>query len=407
MQHENRSLSDSASAVSDHIRAALISKPGNSNTGIGRYVSMLNQGFAGTQIKIMEVNPVLPSLLSFGHQILQHTAIDIRSFFFNYPIWANYPKSAIYHIASQNLASLLLFHAPPKPVIVTVHDIIPYMLRNNEQLNIYRTPADRLFDRIAMMGLRQADLLIAVSEYTRQCLINYLRISPERIITVRSGINQEVFRPIYDCSDVYHRYGLNPAKQYIIYVGSEDPRKNLQVLFHALSILRQKFPNIEFIKVGNPHFDYERQRLIHLVHTLGIQDITHFLNDIPDSDLALFYSTAKVCVLPSLYEGFGFPVLEAMACGLPTVVARATSLPELVGTAALLFNPNDVDDLCVQIAHLLDDENLRLKMIRQGTEHVRLNYSCPVIISQLQTIYIELMEWYTHYRHRTAFRMAR
>ncbi|MCU0495372.1 MAG: glycosyltransferase family 4 protein, partial [Chloroflexaceae bacterium] len=373
--------------TSTRVRTALIAKPGGPNTGIGRYVWMIKRGLAGTDVDVVSVRPSLPPLWPAAYRMLQRSGLDVRTFLLNYPIWASYPAADVYHLASQNLASLLLFRPPPKPVIVTVHDIIPYMLRDHPHLSSYRTVADRLFDYWAMLGLRRADLLIAVSEYTRQCLIEHLHVAPERIITIRSGVNQEVFQPLPVPEKVFQQYGLRPDRDYVIYVGSEDPRKNLQVLLRALADLRQTWPKVELIKVGDAHFDHERGRLHELSSELGIQHAVHFLNDVPDADLALLYNLARVCVLPSLYEGFGFPVLEAMACGVPAVVARATSLPELVGTAALLFEPNNVIDLRRQMEQLLGDEQLYRAMKHQGVERVRQTYSWSVIVSQLQETY--------------------
>lgn len=346
-QHAVRTASASATG-----RVALIAKPGDSSTGVGRYVQMLHNGLRHAGIDAVRVAPSVPPLPHSSYALLRRLGVDAHTFLLNYPVWASYPPADVYHITSQNLASLLLFRRPPGRVVVTVHDIIPYMLRNNRQLCPYRTVADRLFDRLAMAGLRRADQLIAVSRYTKQCATEQLQIESKRITVIYEGIEHEHFKPMAVPNTIRQRYGLLDRRRYLIYVGSEDPRKNLTTLLHALAEVRRALPDVELIKVGRAHFVTERERLLALAVELGIREAVHFLDDVPEDDLPLLYNLADVCVLPSLYEGFGFPVLEAMACGTPVVVANATSLPELVGDAGLLFTPGP--DAVPQLANALE-----------------------------------------------------
>ena len=320
-------------------RVALIAKPGGPNTGVGRYVAMMERGLSEAGLSVTRVAPSVPPLPHSVYRLLRHFKVDAQAFLNNYPVWGTYPHADVYHLASQNLASLLLFRRPRGRVVVTVHDIIPYMLRNDPQLCTYRTAADRLFDRLAMLGLRHADALIAVSHYTKRCVVEHLGIAPQRIDVIHEGIDHEQFRPLSVPDSVRERYRLPEDRRYLVYVGSEDPRKNLVTLVHALAEVRRTLPDIELIKVGRAHFEQERARLVTLATQLGVRDAIHFLDDVPESDLPLLYNLADVAVMPSLHEGFGFPVLEAMACGTPVVCANASSLPELVGDAAALFEP--------------------------------------------------------------------
>jgi glycosyltransferase involved in cell wall biosynthesis len=119
------------------------------------------------------------------------------------------------------------------------------------------------------------------------------------------------------------------------------------------------------IKVGRPHFDPERRRLAMLAEQLGIRPAIHFLDDVSEKDLPVLYSLADVCVMPSLYEGFGFPALEAMACGTPLVCARAASLPEIVGDAGIIVNCGSpgAGELAEGLRHVLTD-NIRREELR-------------------------------------------
>lgn len=328
---------------------ALVAKPGGARTGVGRYVAMLEQNLRDADLGVQRIAPSVPPLPAACYRGSQRLGLDIRTFLLNFPIWASYPRADLYHLTSQNLASLLLLRRPPGATVVTVHDIIPYMLRHDRQLCSYRTAADRLFDRIAMAGLRRADLLIADSHYSKACVVEQLGIAPERIEVVYLGIDQARFRPLAVADAVRERYGLPADRRYLIYVGSEDPRKNLGTLIAALAQVRQQHPDIALIKVGRAHFDAERQRLRAQATDLGLGTAIHFLDDVPEADLPSLYNLAAVCVMPSLYEGFGFPVLEALACGTPVVCSTAPSLVELVGDTARQHQPRDPQQLATQI----------------------------------------------------------
>lgn len=349
-------------------KVALIAKPGGPNTGVGRYVHMLHKGLREAGVGAVRIAPSFPPLPNTGYSLLRRSGIDLRAFLMNYPIWANYPAADIYHVTSQNLASLLLFRRPKGKVIVTVHDIIPYLLRNDPELCSYHTFADRLFDRMAMAGLKRADRLVADSRHTKQCIVEHLGIAQEKIDVIYLGIDHERFRSLPVPLSLYEWYGLPEDRRYLIYVGSEDPRKNLDTLLHAFARVHCEMPDVELIKVGPAHFARERRRLIDLAVEAGICSAIHFLDDVPEHDLPLLYNLADVCVMPSLYEGFGFPVLEAMACGTTVIAASVASLPELISNAGLNFQPGPhaSDALAATLLRVLSDDALRRDLATKG-----------------------------------------
>ena len=340
------------------MRTALIAKPGPLWTGVGRYVEMLEAGLRRQGVDVLRVAPVVPPLPLASDALLRRLGADLPAFFSTYPIWARHPPADVYHLTSQNLASLLFFRPPRGTVVVTVHDIIPYMLRRSPGLTPYRTVADRLFDRLAMAGLKRASRLIADLHYTRRCLVEHLGLAPETIAVVHLGIDHEHFRPRPAPEAVRAQYGLPAGRRYLIYVGSEDPRKDLATLIRALAEVRRAHRDVHLVKVGRAHFARERRRLCGLADGLGIRSAVHFLDDVPERQLPLLYNLAHVCVMPSLYEGFGLPVLEAMACGTPVVCARAASLPELVGEAGLYFRPASSSGLAAAVVRLLEHPDL-------------------------------------------------
>jgi glycosyltransferase involved in cell wall biosynthesis len=347
---------------------ALITKPGGAHTGVGRYAGMLHTGLRAAGVDARAVAPAAPPLPRAGYALLRRGGLDLRAFLMTYPIWARYPRADVYHFTSQNLASLLLLRRPAGRVVVTVHDIIPYMLRDDSRLRAYHGAADRLLDRMAMAGLRRADQLIADSQYTKECVVRCLGIAPERIDSIPLAVAPERFTPLAVPASIGARFGLPEGQRYLIYVGSEDPRKNLDALIRALAEVRRHLPDVELIKVGRAHFAAERERLRALATQLDVLRAIHFLDDVAEDDLPVLYNLAELCVMPSLYEGFGLPVLEAQSCGTPVVCADASSLPEVAGGAALLVacQASAGAALGDAIARALNDHELRRNLRARG-----------------------------------------
>jgi glycosyltransferase involved in cell wall biosynthesis len=347
-------------------RIALVRKRGQGATGVGRYCSELERriGAEGRAIKIVE--PVLPGPTAVWRAARRCTGLDALAFFNTYPLWAHYPPADLYHLTSQNLATLALFHPPPGPLLVTVHDIIPYLVRDNRTLSAYRTAADRLFDRLALAGLRRASAIVTVSHYTAETLVAELGIPAERIRVTHLAADRCRYRPLPVPPEVLNRYRLRKDRRYLIYVGSEDPRKDLPALVRALRKVRGEMADVELLKIGRAHFEHERRRLAELAERLGVRAAIHFVDDVPEVDLPLLYNLASVAVMPSLYEGFGLPALEAMACGTALVATSAGSLPEVVGPGGRLVPAGDPDRLAEALLALLGDDRERASLVAAG-----------------------------------------
>src|SRR5215211_5970824 len=193
------------------------------------------------------------------------------------------------------------------PYVVTVHDLIRYFDLKGRGPLIHRPNLrDRLYLGLDYAGIRRATALIAVSQTTKRDLVRHLGIPPARVAVVYEGLDHGLFRP------VDRRLVDAP---YILFVGSEHPRKDLPTLLCAFRLLKDqpRFGDLRLVKVGAAG---------------GLQDDVVFTERVPDADLPAYYGGAACLVLPSRYEGFGFPPLEAMACGCPAIVANAGALPE-------------------------------------------------------------------------------
>jgi len=242
--------------------------------------------------------------------------------------------------------------------VFTLHDLI--FLFHPET----HKPLNRWFLTLMMPRfLRAADAIIAVSECTRRDAIRFYGIPEEKITVIYEGVSPR-FRPASPeaVRAVREKYSL--PEHFILYVGTIEPRKNLTALLEAFTNLQSAICNLHLVFVGKKGWLYEG--FFRRLRELGLEDRVIFTGYVPDEDLPAIYSAADLFVFPSLYEGFGLPVLEAMACGTPVVCSNTSSLPEVAGDAALLVDPTDVRALAGAMERALRDEEKRREMRERG-----------------------------------------
>ncbi|MBA7700736.1 D-inositol-3-phosphate glycosyltransferase [subsurface metagenome] len=262
----------------------------------------------------------------------------------------------IIHLPNQNFARYALFLN--NPFIVTVHDVVRFCFGFDRE-----TIIERILLKLDIRGIKRASQIIAVSQNTRNDLIKYLKIPDNRISVIYNGVDHNIFKP-------YNIKLLD--KPYILYVGSERPRKNLDRMFEAFAKLKGEFPELKLVKVGisGRSLKYRRNTMRKL-GSLGITRDVIFIDYPSELDLAYYYSSANLFAYPSLYEGFGLPPLEAMACGCPVITSNTSSLPEVVGEAGIMVNPYDTDSLTQAMRQVLTDDRLREDMVRKGLEQAK------------------------------------
>jgi glycosyltransferase involved in cell wall biosynthesis len=354
-----------ASAAS--VSAAIICRRETGMTGTWRYVSdllpELHEHGVAARLVPLEPDSVTGRIVGVARKL----GIDPGTFCAQYPLHVGPPEADLYHLATQHLATLLAVRRLGRPTVVTVHDIIPYLTRRDARLNTYRHLAHRWFDALAMKSLGRADALMTVSRWTKDCLIRVLNIPGERIRVVPLGVDHERFRPL-PIPDVFRdRYAVGADWRSIVYVGSEDPRKNLETLLRAFAVVYRADPDVHLVKVGAAHDPIEHRRLVALAADLGIAAAIRWIDHVPEEDLPLIYNLATLVVVPSLYEGFGLPALEAMACGAPTICSNAASLPEVVGDGAMLVPPTTAS-IARAMRKLLDDHDGRIALSTAGRD---------------------------------------
>ncbi len=253
----------------------------------------------------------------------------------------------------------------PVPAVVTAHDL--GYLHYPEKHPV----GERLYlDWSTRHSARTARRVIAVSRATAHDLITLNGVPMGKIRVVHSGVDS-LLKPVDNPAQVAAlcgRLGINGP--YVLHVGRVQPRKNLARLVEAFAQIRDCVKDLVLVLAGREVWG--RRRLLERIRELGLADRVIMPGYVAESDLAALYSGARVYAFPSLYEGFGFPALEAMACGTPVVCSNTASLPELVGDAALTVAPTDVDALAGALQRLLLDESLRQTMIARGLERARL-----------------------------------
>ncbi|HVB72396.1 MAG TPA: glycosyltransferase family 1 protein [Ktedonobacteraceae bacterium] len=269
------------------------------------------------------------------------------------PAGASRAKADLFHVP---------FFAPPyfsrTPAIATIHDIIPV------RLAVYReSPLMRAYMQLVTRAAHKAALIITVSQHAKQDIVDVLKVPPERIRVTYEAAGDE-YKPVTDpdiLARARARYDLSADSRYIFYLGGLDHRKNVPLLVRAFAHVYQQAndPNLQLLIAGNP--DQKSGPLFPdprpVAADLGMsgQIIYRYIEE---EDKPAMYSGASAFVFPSYYEGFGLPPLEAMSCGAPVICSNRTSLPEVVGDAAITFDPDNTGQLVAALRDVLANSEL-------------------------------------------------
>jgi len=265
----------------------------------------------------------------------------------------------------------------PAPAVVTVHDL-GYLYHPEAHPFFQR----RYLDWSTRRHARLARRLIADSEATRADLIKHYQANPRLISVVHLGYDPAL-KPVSDSASVKARYNIRG--DYLLYIGTLQPRKNLLRLLEAFYRVGQSYP-VSLVLAGGKGWLYET--IFERVQTLGLSERVILPGFIAEEDKAALISGALVYVYPSLYEGFGLPLLEAMACGAPILTSNVSSMPEIAGDAALLVDPYDVEAMAEALMRLLSDAGLRQTLIEKGFQRLP-NFSWGKAAQQVLQILIQ------------------
>lgn len=317
--------------VDEHNRYTVFVGPGISRDQLG-----LPERFAVVQSRLPTILPkyripweqcIAPLLLAHGRYTLFHGTL--------------------------NIAPLL----SPVPTVITIHDLAFLdVTGSHRKINrLYLNWSTRL-------GARRAAHILTVSEYSKQAIIKRLGVPAERI-SVGYNAPAAHFRPRPAEEIEAFRRAKGLPERYLFYLGTLEPRKNIPMLLRAYARVRDEL-GVPLLIGGGKGWNYDE--IFATYEQLGLQDDITFLGYVPAEEQPLWYAAALAFVFPARYEGFGMPPLEAMASGTPVITTTATSLPEVVGDAALLVDPNDIDGMAAALRHIVRDEELRAELRERG-----------------------------------------
>lgn len=291
-----------------------------------------------------------------------------------------------------------LFHAPhyvvspltPCPYVVTIHDCIhlrfPQYLPNR---------AAHLYARTMMsMSAKRAQRILTVSQASKDDILHYLGVPAAKVEVIYNALDERLAAPPTDEDITRVRDRFLLTSPFILYAGNIKPHKNVDRLIEAYSILRRRgVEDVKLLIIGDELSKYPNLR--RLVHRFQLHGHVRFLGFVPDATLAVLYRLAAVFVFPSLHEGFGLPPLEAMAAGTPVITSNVSSLPEVVGDAAVLIDPMDAGAIADAMVRVLGDDALRSELVRRGRERVKV-FSWERSVARVRQVYGELVRTAAH-----------
>ena len=333
----------------------------------------------GSPEKVREIGPLPPNFKNVPLVTQDRSAKGYVEF-----------RSALKRLSCDLVHIPNLFSVPrvlPCPYVMTVHDMLEHMSRARQQTGFWGSLHLQMTKRV----LRGAARIFAVSNFTRTDLEKYFDIPSNRIEVVYNAIDERFLRGHATPSDrdlIAQRYQV--TYPFLLYAGRISPHKNVVRMIEAFSALKtelekdQVYPDLKLIIIGddlsgNP--DLRRT-----VIRSGVQNDVRFLGFVPIEVLRIFYDEAKVFVFPSLYEGFGLPPLEAMAHGTPVVTSNVSSLPEVVGNAAVMVNPENVFEIMRALHRVLTDKALRERM-KERSYRQAAKFSWEISVRRILDVY--------------------
>lgn len=319
-------------------------------------------------------HPHIPMNRNYSHYALPK---DDRREELEIPRWLEQEKADLFHLPQNGFRTPKVQNCK---IIVTIHDLIPYVMPE-----VVRTSFLRRFIMEMPEIIARTHHIISVSETSKNDIIRLFKVNPQKISVVPSApaAGFTLLPPEWVRATLLQKYRLH--QPYILYVGGLNPRKNVAELICAYAKIYRELPHSELLVLPGGEGRH-LQKLRSLVDAFDLNNAVIFPGFVDSADLPLLYNGASLFVYPSLYEGFGLPPIEAMACGTPVITSNTSSLPEVVGDAALLVNPHDTLRLAETMLQVLMDAELAASLIRKGLAHCK-KYTWQSNASRILEIY--------------------
>lgn len=250
----------------------------------------------------------------------------------------------------------------PVPQVVTIHDLAyQYFPNDFTKKDLWQ------LKNWTRLSVKKANKIIAVSKTTKKDILKIYNVDEAKVTVIYNGYEKK--DQISDIKDQNDSLKIKNNEKFILFVGTIQPRKNLSVLIDAFNKFLEQNKNFKLVIVGKKGWLYED--IFKKVKTLKLEDKVIFTDHVTDEELVWYYQNAFCFVLPSLYEGFGIPILEAMSNNCPTIISMNSSLPEVGGEASLYFDPKNSDDLLEKIETLQKNKELRKELITKGKKRIK------------------------------------
>ncbi len=264
--------------------------------------------------------------------------------------------------------------------VVTIHDLI-----HERYPEFYPFIDRKIYSWKFKSACKKADIIVAISEATKQDIIDFYHIEASKITVIYQSCHPQFYQNVPDVIDFKNKYNL--PNNYLLYVGTVNERKNLLSLVKALQIVDNQL-NMKLVVIGEGG-DYF-QKVKKYVIDNKMENRVLFYNHIPFSDFPSLYKYAQALVLPSFFEGFGIPIIEALWSGCPVITSEGSCFPEAGGPDSIYINPHNIDEIARAIERVITDENLRNQMILRGGEFVQ-KFHEERISAQWEKLYVEMM----------------
>jgi glycosyltransferase involved in cell wall biosynthesis len=265
----------------------------------------------------------------------------------------------IKHITTQEMAYIQNSLEMDK-TIITCHDLIPWVYDKNRSK----------FWKDNINGLKKADIIITISEFSKNEIIKYVNYPPNKIHIINDAVDHSTYFVKRD-KHILRNINITDDHKVVLYVGSETKRQNIPVLLKAFAHLKKKIPDIKLVKIGDPQSYGVRETILRLINDLELRDDIVFAGYVPEKDMPRWYNASDILVYPCDYAGFGLPPLEAMACGTPVITSNTSSLPEVVGDAGIMIDPRDVELMADKMYEVLTNNGLKNDIIEKGIKQAK------------------------------------
>jgi glycosyltransferase involved in cell wall biosynthesis len=337
------------------------------NLGIGRYMKSLVEAILGQAPRfdyLLILPPGAEGMIDLGGSNAKIVTPELKYYSIREQI--RLPRILRDHqVGLLHSPHFMLPLVRPCPSVVTIHDVIGLACKEDLGSRIGRV----YYRGMISAAVRLADRIITDSKFSRDDIVRYLGVDPEKVSVVYPGISPD-FQQTSDSVQLENiRTKYRIESDYIVYAGIYKPRKNHAALLRAFQRFLSNERHANLVLVG-PLSDGEKE-MRHLADELGVSEKVIFTGYVNDPELRALYSAAKVYACPSLYEGFGFTVLESMACGTPVVCSDDTSLPEVAGDAALYANPRNPEEFAQALHDVFTNASLRSALIEKGRKNLR------------------------------------